>query len=359
MGVILGIPMVLACIYIAMLMSNQRLQDYYDPASLIIVIGGSLGSAAVGSGFGLMFKMPILYLQAILPFPTRQELVVVDMKRMADKARSGGLPALTSEIPTAPNEFVRRGIKLLVAGTDSEVVRTIMEAELSSAETRHGVNTGFLDALAGYFPTFGMLGTVLGIVQAMGNLDDMAALGSALALALLTTLYGVFGANVFILPVSAKLKTKNTTEALVKGMYIDGMLAIQAGSTADTIDKVMKSYVDEKMRAKIEGGKVGKKKTDKHIEYTTYMNPQDQERAMALMAEVKKHTEAKEIGIEDVKLMLAELINEADDKTLCKDFSNEYMKYKPVKKLPKGSKMKGKKRKKGAAGGKKRRLADD
>ena len=243
--------MVLACIYIAMLMSNQRLQDYYDPASLIIVIGGSLGSAAVGSGFGLMFKMPILYLQAILPFPTRQELVVVDMKRMADKARSGGLPALTSEIPTAPNEFVRRGIKLLVAGTDSEVVRTIMEAELSSAETRHGVNTGFLDALAGYFPTFGMLGTVLGIVQAMGNLDDMAALGSALALALLTTLYGVFGANVFILPVSAKLKTKNTTESLVKGMYIDGMLAIQAGSTADTIDKVMKSYVDEKMRAKI------------------------------------------------------------------------------------------------------------
>ena len=115
----------------------------------------------------------------------------------------------------------------------------------------------------------------------------------------------------------------------------------------------------KKMRAKIEGGKVGKKKTDKHIEYTTYMNPQDQERAMALMAEVKKHTEAKEIGIEDVKLMLAELINEADDKTLCKDFSNEYMKYKPVKKLPKGSKMKGKKRKKGAAGGKKRRLADD
>ena len=98
MGVILGIPMVLACIYIAMLMSNQRLQDYYDPASLIIVIGGSLGSAAVGSGFGLMFKRPILYLQAILPFPTRQELVVVDMKRMADKAISGGLPALTSEI---------------------------------------------------------------------------------------------------------------------------------------------------------------------------------------------------------------------------------------------------------------------
>src|SRR3990167_2091511 len=146
MGVILGLPLVLASIYIAMLMSNQRLQDYYDPASLIVVLGGSLGSAAVGSGFGLLFKLPVLYLQAILPYPTRQELVVVDMKRMADKARSGGLPALTSEIPTAPNEFVRRGIKLLVAGTDSEVVRTIMEAELSSAETRHGVNTGFLDA---------------------------------------------------------------------------------------------------------------------------------------------------------------------------------------------------------------------
>lgn len=359
MGVILGIPVVLGCIYIAMMLSGQRPQDYYDLPSLIIVIGGSFGSAAIGSGFGMLFKFPILYLQAILPYPTRQELVVVDMKRMADKARSGGLPALTSEIPTAPNEFVRRGIKLLVAGTDSEIVRTIMEAELSSAESRHSLNHAFLDNLAGYFPTFGMLGTVLGIVQAMGNLDDMTALGTALALALLTTLYGVFFANVFILPINAKLKSKDATESLVKGMYIDGMLAIQAGSTADTIDKIMKSYVDEKMRAKIEGGKVGKKKTEKHIEYTTYMNPQDQERALALMAEVKKHMEAKEIGIEDVKLMLAELINEADDKTLAKDFANEYMKYKPIKKLPKGSKMKGKKRKKGAAGAKKRRIAED
>ena len=361
MGVIIGIPLVLGAIYICMQMSGQQIMDYYDLASLIVVIGGSLGSAAVGSGFGLIFKLPSLYWQAIVPYPTKQELVVVDMKRMAEKARSGGLPALTSEIPTAPNEFVRRGIKLLVAGTDSEIVRTIMEAELASSETRHANNTAFLDALAGYFPTFGMLGTVLGIVQAMGNLDDMAALGSALALALLTTLYGVFFANVFVLPVSAKLKTKNTVEALVKGMYIDGMLAIQAGSTADTIDKVMKSYVDERTRARIEGGKVGKKKVDKHIEYTTYMNPQDQERAMALMAEVKKETEAKNLGIDDVKLMLAELINEADDKTLMKDFANEYMKYKPVKKLPKGSKRKGKRRKGGGRGGgaKKRRIAED
>jgi chemotaxis protein MotA len=360
MGLILGLPLVLGSVYLCMLLSGQKLQDYIDYPSLIIVLGGSIGSAAIGSGFGSVFKLPALYIQAILPYPTKQELVVVDMKRMADKARSGGLPALTSEIPVAPNEFVRRGIKLLVAGTDSEIVRTILEAELSSAETRHGLNTSFLDAMAAYFPTFGMLGTVLGIVQAMGNLDDMAALGTALAIALLTTLYGVFFANVFVLPVSAKLKTKNATEALVKGMYIDGFLAIQAGSTSDTIDKVMKSYVDEKTRARIEGGKVGKNKVDKHIEYTTYMNPQDQERAMALMAEVKKETEAKNLGIDDVKLMLAELINEADDKTLMKDFSNEFMKFKPVKKLPKGSKRKGSKKKKSGAGAaKKRKIADD
>jgi len=359
MGVFFGILAVLGSIYLCMRMNNQPLINYYDPSSLVIVLGCSFGSAAVGSGFAMLFKFPVLYLQAMLPYPTKQELVVVDMKRMAEKARAGGLPALTSEIPVAPNEFVRRGIKLLVAGTDSEIVRTIMEAELSSSETRHGDNTAFLDALAGYFPTFGMLGTVLGIVQAMGNLDDMAALGSALALALLTTLYGVFFSNVFVLPVSAKLKSKNSTEALVKGMYIDGMLAIQAGSTADTIDKVMKSFVDERSRARIEGGKVGKKKVDKHVEYTTYMNPQDQERALALMAEVKKETEAKNLGQEDVKLMLAELINEADDKTLMKDFANEYMKYKPVKKLPKGKKRKGKGKRKGGAGGKKRRIADE
>lgn len=356
MGVVIGLPLVLASIYICMLLSNQKLIDYYDLPSLVIVLGGSLGSAAVAYGFGRLFKMPIFYIQAILPYPTRIENVVVDMKRMADKARSGGLPALTSEIPTAPDEFVRRGIKLMVSGADSETVRNILEAEIGAADTRHGQVHAFMDAAAAFFPTFGMLGTVLGIVQAMGNLDDMGALGTALAIALLTTLYGVFGANVLILPVNGKLKAKANEEITIKTMYVEGLLAIQSGKTSETVDKMMKAFLDEKGRAKVEGGKVGGKKVEKHIEYTTYMNAQDQERALALMAEIKKETEAKNLGIDDVKTMLADLINEADDKTLCKDFASEYMKVKAIKKLPKGAKRKGGKKKKKGAG--KKRLDD-
>lgn len=355
MGVVLGMPLVLASIYICMLLSNQKLIDYYDLPSLVIVLGGSLGSAAVAYGFGRLFKMPIYYIQAILPYPTKIENVVVDMKRMADKARNGGLPALTSEIPTAPDEFVRRSIKLVVSGADSDTVRTILESEIGAADGRHGQNSAFMDAAAAFFPTFGMLGTVLGIVQAMGNLDDMGALGTALAIALLTTLYGVFGANVLILPVNGKLKSKNNDEITIKSMYVEGLLAIQAGKTSETVDKIMKSFLDEKGRAKVEGGKVGGKKVEKHVEYTTYMNAQDQERALAFMAEVKKEAEAKNLGQDDVKTMLADLINEADDKTLCKDFAAEYMKIKLVKKLPKGAKRKGGKKKKGKAGGAKKR----
>lgn len=346
MGVIVGLALCLGSIYATMIMSGQNPGDYIDGPSALIVVGGSLGAALMSSKVSNMFKIPIFYIQALLPLSMKMGVIVVDLKRMADKARQGGLPALTSEIPVAPNPFVRRGLKLLTAGTDSKMVQMILEAELSSMEQRHEANTKFMDALGGYFPAFGMLGTVLGIVQAMGNIDDVGALGTALAIALMTTLYGVFGSNVVVLPISSKLKNKSSEEALMRAMYIDGFLAIQAGSTSKIVDQVMKAYVDEKMRQKIEGGKVGGKKVEKHIEYTTYMQAMDQEKAMAFMAEVEQEAKAKNLGQDDVKAMLADLINEADDGVMMKDFAAEYMKIKLVKKLPKGAKRKGKKKKK-------------
>jgi len=107
----------------------------------------------------------------------------------------------------------------------------------------------------------------------------------------------------------------------------------------------MKAVCSEGQRLAIEGGKgLSKKKGEKHIELTTYMNALDQEKALAFMSEVKQATEAKEIGQDDIKQLLAQLINEADDKVLMKDFANEYMKLKTLKKLPKGSKMKGRRK---------------
>jgi chemotaxis protein MotA len=354
----LGVILALVAVYTTIVLMGASPLEYLDLHAFVIVVLGSIFGTAAGSNFIHLFKMPMYMLKAMLPLHTKAEILVVDIKRMADKTRQNGLPALTSEIPTAPDEFSRRGLKLLVAGADSALVETILKADIHATEERHNEAAGFMDAVGGNAPTFGLIGTVMGTVESLGSLDDISALGHALSVALLATLYGVFSANVVWLPLAGQLRNKSHKEMALRRMYMDGLLAIQSGLSSDMVDKLMKSHVSQSLRAKIEGGKVGGKKTDRHIEYTTYMSPLDQERALAFMAEIKRETEAKNLGQDDVKTMLAELINENDDKMLAKEFATEYMKLKTVNKLPKGSKRKGKK-KRAAGGAPKRRLADD
>lgn len=360
MSFYLGFFLSLVAIYVTIQLLGASPSDFLDLHAFVIVVLGSIFAVCSATSFVYLLKLPVYLLKALLPVPLKLANLVVDVKRMADKSRSGGLPALTSEIPAAPDEFTRRGIKLLIAGTDAQMVNTILDADIKATEERHHQGISFLETVGGYAPTFGLLGTVLGIVEGLGNLEDINALGHALAVALMATLYGVFSANVLWLPLGSQLKKKSHEEVQAKRMYLEGLLAIQAGIGSETINNLMKSYVDSKTRAKIEGGRIGKKKGERHLEYLQYMSPLDQERTMAFMAEIKRETEGQNLGIDDVKLMLAELINESDDKVLAKDFATEYMQLKATKKLPKGSKRKGKRRKSGAgAASRKRSLGDD
>lgn len=349
MSFLFGTIFSLVVVYWTMVLLGTTPADFWDMHAFVIVVLGSIAATATAFSFQHLLKMPLYVLKAVMPLPMKAASIVMDIKRMADKARQGGLPALTSEIPGAPDEFARRGIKMLVAGTDSTIVQRMLESDIHATHERHTEVIGFLEAVGGYAPTFGLLGTVLGIVEGLGHIDDVAALGHALAVALMATLYGVFSANVIWLPLAAQLKGRSQKEERARRMYMEGLLAVQAGFTSEVVDKLMKSHVDVKTRAKIEGGKIGGKKTDRHIEYISYMSPQDQERAMAVMAEVKRESEAKNLGQDDVKMILAEMINEADDKVLAKDFCTEFMKIKLITKLPKGAKRKGKRKKKAGA----------
>lgn len=351
MSFAVGMLLNLVVLYFTIILLGATPGEFLDLHAFIIVVCGSTVASCMAYGFSHFFKVPLYIWKACAPMPMKMANIVVDIKRMADKARSAGLPALTSEIPAAPDEFARRGIKLLVAGVDSQVVNTILEADIHGTEERHHEVIDFFEAIGGNAPTFGLMGTVLGIVEGLKNLDDINALGHGLAVALMATLYGVVSANLLWLQLAGQLKKRSHNEVFMKKMYTEGLLAIQAGVSSDVINNLMKSYVNAATRAKIEGGKIGKKKTERHLEYLQYMNPLDQERTMAFMAEVKKETEGQNLGQDDVKLMLAELINAADDKVLGKDFATEFMNLKTTKKLPKGSKRK---RKRGGGGGKRK-----
>jgi chemotaxis protein MotA len=354
LSTIAGFLIALFSVYSALMAEGGSISSMVNGPAAAIVFIGAAGAALMGTTFGNLFSLPMLMLQAIMApkyNPAKPTDLVNACMRMADKARQFGLPSLTSEIPVAVDEFMQRGIKLLVAGTEAKTVGHIMHEEIERMEHRHEEKYGLVEALSGMFPTMGMVGTILGMVQTLGHLEDTSKLGPSIATAMIATFYGVATANLVAIPLTAKLKLKSGHEAMMKTMLVEGLLAVQAGESAQLVGSRMKAFFNEKMRSRIEGNKgASKKKTEKHIELTTYMGAADQERALAFIAEMKAEIASKSLGQDDVKTMLADLINNADDKVLGKDFANEVMKLKDVKKCPKGTKRKPKK--KAAGGGK-------
>jgi chemotaxis protein MotA len=365
MSLIIGVIAALACLMGGVWISEGSHFNpfmYWDLSAFVIVVIGTLfATMAMYSVMDILF-MPIFFIQCILPLPYKEGDIVTAFQRMADKVKGAGIPSLTSEIPSAYDEFMRRGIKLVISGTDSHAIKEIMHEEIEKTKGRHKSKISIFNEMAGIGPTMGMIGTLLALVIVLGNLEDTSKLGSSIAVALIATLYGCAVANIVFVPIAKKLTLKDEREILMKEMILEGLLSVQAGESSFLVGQRLKACVSDGMRNKIEGGKgTSKKKSEKHIDIATYMNAIDQEKAMAFLAEVKKSFETKDLGMDDAKNMLAELINEAEDKIIMKDFANEFMKSKTSKKLPKGLKRKGVTGKKGAKGKAKRKaaVADD
>ncbi|MBC7473120.1 MAG: MotA/TolQ/ExbB proton channel family protein [Candidatus Sericytochromatia bacterium] len=338
--------------------SHFNIFAYWDLSAFVIVVVGTLFASMAMYSMIDIIMIPIFFLQCILPLPYKEGDIVDSFQRMADKVKGSGIPSLTSEIPSAFDDYMRRGVKLVISGTDSHAIKEIMHDEIEKMNKRHKQKLGIFNEMAGVSPTMGMIGTILALVLVLGNLEDTSKLGSSIAVALIATLYGVAVANLFFVPVAKKLDVKNEREILMKQMILEGLLAVQAGESSFLVGQRLKACVSEGLRSRIEGGKgSSKKKNDKHIEIATYMNAIDQEKAMAFLAEVKKSLETRDLGQDDAKNMLGELINEAEDKVIMKDFANEFMKSKASKKLPKGLKRKSAKKSKKSK--RKAAVADD
>ena len=152
------------------------------------------------------------------------------------------------------DEFMKKGILLIVDGTDPELVRGIMETELISTEDRHKSKINFWETLGAMGPAWGMIGTLIGLVNMLYEMDDPSSIGPSMAVALITTLYGSILANWICAPVASKLKTNNSNEIMVKEIMIEGLLSIQAGENPRVIEEKLKSFLAPSDRVTQEGG---------------------------------------------------------------------------------------------------------
>lgn len=162
---------------------------------------------------------------------------------LSNVARKEGLLSLEEAASDIDDEFLKKGILLIVDGTDPELVRAIMETELVSVEGRHKEKIGFWENLGAMGPAWGMIGTLIGLILMLKDLSDLAAVGPNMATALITTFYGSVLANWICAPVATKLKGKNDEEMMVKEIEIEGLLSIQAGENPRVIEEKLKSFL--------------------------------------------------------------------------------------------------------------------
>ncbi|MBD5106606.1 MAG: motility protein A [Lachnospiraceae bacterium] len=224
------------------------LLNFLHAPSALITFGGAfaciLASNSISDFVGGLKSMGLIFKSPAMDTPE----IIKKIIELSNVARKEGLLSLEEAAGDLDDEFLKKGILLIVDGTDPELVRAIMETELTSIEGRHKAKIGFWQDVASMGPAWGMIGTLIGLINMLKKLDDAAAIGPNMAVALITTLYGSLLANWICTPVASKLKANNDVEIMIKEIMIEGLLSIQAGENPRVIEEKLKSFLAPKDR---------------------------------------------------------------------------------------------------------------
>lgn len=222
--------------------------NYLDGPSAIITFGGAF-AATLCSVSMTDFIAGLKSLLLIFKAPsTNTTDMIKKIIELSNVARKEGLLSLEEAAADMDEPFLKKGILLVVDGTDPDLVRDIMSTEMDNTEARHKNIVAFWDTLGAMGPAWGMIGTLVGLVNMLNNMDDASSIGPAMAVALITTLYGSLLANWICAPTANKLKADNAVEMIQKEVMIEGLLSIQAGENPRVIEEKLKSFLAPKER---------------------------------------------------------------------------------------------------------------
>jgi chemotaxis protein MotA len=232
--------------------SGGSILTYLDfPSFLMTVVGSYLALFTFSSipvAVGIWKTMGLA--MSLRTYNTKG--IIVKLQSFSEKARREGLLSLDEELEDLDDEFLRKGMRLVVDGTDGAIIRDLLENELSQMQGRHADKIGVVNMWGTLAPGLGMLGTVVGLIAMLQNLADKSALGPNMAVALITTLYGAMIANLICIPISGKLKSYDAAETQLRELEIEGILSIQAGDNPRMLASKLLSYLDPKSREDIE-----------------------------------------------------------------------------------------------------------
>ncbi|MEZ6062795.1 MAG: MotA/TolQ/ExbB proton channel family protein [Planctomycetaceae bacterium] len=242
-GLVLAIALVLGSIMI-----GGGLGAFIDVPSLMITVGGSIAAVLINFPLKKAFSAFSVVKKCFLSkLPTPPE-VIGQFRDFATTARRDGLLALESEMENINDPFLKRGLEQVVGGTSKEDLASALEVEVGYIEQRHTSGKKIIDAVAAAAPAFGMIGTLIGLVQMLKTLDDPSQIGGGMAVALLTTLYGAVIANMFCIPLAGKLEVRSQEEVMIRELMIAGLVSLVEGHAPRAVEERLMSFLAPKHR---------------------------------------------------------------------------------------------------------------
>jgi chemotaxis protein MotA len=229
----------------------ENIAAFIDLPSVYITVGGAFAATiAAFPGNKTLNALGIaknaFFVKTVSPIDIIRQLV-----EFAEQARREGILALEARAGEITDDFLKTGIQLAVDGTEPDLIKDILSTNISFTESRHEEGAKIFDFLAAMGPSFGMIGTLVGLVLMLGNMSDVSSIGPNMAVALITTLYGSMLANVFCLPIVEKLKAFSRREILIKEMMLEGIMSLQSGDNPRIVEQKLTAFLEPGKRASV------------------------------------------------------------------------------------------------------------
>lgn len=244
-GLIIGVVAIVA----ALLLKGASLSILYNPAAIVIIFVGTAASVTIAFPGSDLKKVPKLIKIAFTKqqLISKQEIIRLFME-WATITRREGLLALENRVEEIDDPFLRNGMRMIIDGNDHDFVRDVLMEDIAAMEERHKTGALIFSQAGTYAPTLGVLGAVIGLIAALGNLNDISVLGQAIAAAFVATLYGIFSGYVLWHPIANKLRQFSKREVEIKLMMVEGLLSIQSGVSTIAINQKLSIFLSPEER---------------------------------------------------------------------------------------------------------------
>ncbi len=230
------------------ILSGGSLMIFWNAPSALIVMGGTLGATLINYPLKDVMSVVVVAKNVFFHRLESPSELIRTLVNFGAMARKGGILSLEESIKEVEDEYFSKGLQLVVDGIDITAVREVLESEVEFTSDRHKLGAEIFTTLGAFAPALGMIGTLVGLVQMLQNLEDPSMIGPAMAVALITTFYGALMANLVFLPIAGKLKTRSKEEMLIKGLILEGIVSIASGENPRIMEQKLQTFLAPRTR---------------------------------------------------------------------------------------------------------------